>query len=459
MHTSCLERWTKSADRLHHGITRLVSPRHLDRPIHAERRWTGKLEGMGREGQRNCTRKSQRHNEKKGSTSSVPDGSIQSIFRHQSRRTKAFVQANMASKETSQAGSHRADHPDSCSCRQSSSAVGGERVLARRTPLRLLQRALWRARSSQDSGSRSKSFGYHWVDQQGGRSAEGGHEWNRRHGFCHCTQEAQEGEEQSRWTDSRSPAESSPGAEIKALDGGDATNVHSGAARGVVRVYGSTGTENRWSEHSGEISTDCEPEYHEEDLWIHVPGIASSAGVQVETDGLCQRLSREHGCAHVPEDRRAVQRVEPGVQRCAVGRTECVRSRMSCCCTTSDGRDGSGSPLACSDGKGMVSEQGTSETGCQDLGTCEPGTGTPARSPGDPDHLRHDSGMRGQTLRREVGSERLGFLARRNKMGERELCRRHLSHQRKKARSGGNDKRHHDRVGGCWTGDRRKQNT
>ena len=280
--------------------------------------------------------------------------------------------------------------------------------------------------------------------------------WNRRHRFCHCTQEAQEGEEQSRWTDCRSPAESSPGAESNALDGGDTAYVHSGAARGVVRVYGSTGTENRWSEHSGEISTDCEPEYHEEDLWIHVPGIASSAGVQVETDGLCQRLSREHGCAHVPEDRRVVQRMEPGVQRCAVGRTDHV---CHAGCTTSDGRDGSGSPLACSDGKGMVSEQGTSETGCQDLGTCEPGTGTPARSPGEPDHLRHDSGMRGQTLRREVGSERLGLLARRNKMGERELCRRHLSHQRKKARSGGNDKRHHDRVGGCWTGARRKQNT
>ena len=225
VHTSSLERWTKSADRLHQGITRLVPPRHLDRPKHArshgpqtcmrrieeenlmwiqaqvheetakssklatgrqldgegqrntERRWTGKLEGMGREGQRNCTRKSQRHNEKKGSISSAPDGSIQSIFRHQSRRTKAFEQANMASQETSQAGSHRADHPDSCSCRQSSSrakakparemgqAVGGERVLARRTPLRILQRALWRARSSQDSGSRSKSFGYHKEDE------------------------------------------------------------------------------------------------------------------------------------------------------------------------------------------------------------------------------------------------------------------------------------------------------
>ena len=236
MHTPSLERWTKSTDRLHHGITRLVSPRHLDRPIHArchrpqtcmrgideenlmwiqtqvheetekssklatgrqldgkgqrntERRWTVKLERMGREGQRNCTRKSQRHNEKKGSASSVPDGSIQSFFRHQSRRTEVFEQANMASQETSQAGSHRADHPDSCSCRQSSSraktksaremgqAVGGERILARRTPLRILQRTLWRARSSQDSGSRSKSFGY-----QGGRSAEAGHEWNRRH--------------------------------------------------------------------------------------------------------------------------------------------------------------------------------------------------------------------------------------------------------------------------------------
>ena len=105
VHTSSLERWTKSADRLHHGITRLVSPRHLDRPIHArshgpqtcmrrideenlmwiqaqvheetakssklatgrqldgegqrntERRWTGKLEGMGRKGQRNLHKK------------------------------------------------------------------------------------------------------------------------------------------------------------------------------------------------------------------------------------------------------------------------------------------------------------------------------------------------------------------------------------------------------------------
>ena len=138
VHTPSLERWTKSTDRLHHGITRLASPRHLDRPIHArchrpqtrmrsfdkenlmwiqnqvheetakspklatgrqldgkgqrstERRWTGKLEGMDREGQRNCTRKSQRYNEKKGSASSVPDGSIQSCFRHQSHRTGSF---------------------------------------------------------------------------------------------------------------------------------------------------------------------------------------------------------------------------------------------------------------------------------------------------------------------------------------------------------------------------------
>ena len=34
------------------------------------------------------------------------------------------------------------------------------------------------------------------------------------------------------------------------------------------------------AKHSGEISTNCEPEYHEEDIWVHVPGIASSAGVQ-----------------------------------------------------------------------------------------------------------------------------------------------------------------------------------
>ena len=53
----------------------------------------------------------------------------------------------------------------------------------------------------------------------------------------------------------------------------------------------------------------------------------------------------------------------------------------------------------------------------KDLGTCESGTETPARSPGEPDHLRHDSGMRGQTMRREMGSERLGFLAGRNQGG------------------------------------------
>ena len=67
--------------------------------------------------------------------------------------------------------------------------------------------------------------------------------------------------------------------------------------------------------------------------------------------------------------------------------------------------------------------------------------------------------MCGQTLRREVGSERLGLLAGREAMGERELCRRHFSPQRKEARSRGHDKRHHDRIGGCWSGARRKQIT
>ena len=35
VYTSSLERWTKSTDRFHHGITRLKLPRHLDRPIRA----------------------------------------------------------------------------------------------------------------------------------------------------------------------------------------------------------------------------------------------------------------------------------------------------------------------------------------------------------------------------------------------------------------------------------------
>ena len=93
--------------------------------------------------------------------------------------------------------------------------------------------------------------------------------------------------------------------------------------------------------------------------------------------------------------------------------------------------------------------------------TCEPVNleRTPAGGPREPAHLRHDPGMCGQTLRREVGSERLGLLAGREAMGERELCRRHFSPQRKEARSRGHDKRHHDRIGGCWSGARRKQIT
>ena len=72
-------------------------------------------------------------------------------------RSEAFEQANVETQEASQARCHRAGHPDSCNCRQSSSwaktkparemgAAGGERVLARRALVRLLQRALWRAR-------------------------------------------------------------------------------------------------------------------------------------------------------------------------------------------------------------------------------------------------------------------------------------------------------------------------
>ena len=86
----------------------------------------------------------------------------------------------------------------------------------------------------------------------------------------------------------------------------------------MVRVYGSTGTKNNWSKLSGKIPTDRESEHHEEDLWVHVPLIAPSAGLQVETDGLCQRLSRKHGCTHVLENWRVVQRMELGVQRCAI---------------------------------------------------------------------------------------------------------------------------------------------
>ena len=60
---------------------------------------------------------------------------------------------------------------------------------------------------------RGKSFGNHWLDQRGGRSAGGRHKWNRCHWFHRRTEEAQEGEEQSRRTDRRNSAESSPGAE------------------------------------------------------------------------------------------------------------------------------------------------------------------------------------------------------------------------------------------------------
>ena len=259
--------------------------------------------------------------------------------------------------------------------------------------------------------------------------------------------------------DCTNPAEPSPGAEINTFDGGDATNAHSGVASGMVRVYGSAGTENSWSKLSGKIPTDRESEHHEEDLWRHLPIIAPSAGLQIETDGLCQRLSRKHGCTHVPENWRVVQRMELGVQRCAIGRSESFRPRLSRCCATSDGRDGSGKSFACSDSEGLVFEQGTSEIGKQDLGTREPGTGSPARSPEEPNHLRHDSGMCGRTLRGKVGSERLGFLARWNEMGECKLRRRHFPHQRKEAQSGGYDKRHHIRVGGSWSGAGSKQNT
>ena len=79
----------------------------------------------------------------------------------------------------------------------------------------------------------------------------------------------------------------------------------------------------------------------------------------------------------------------------------------------------------------------------------QPRPGTPAGGPREPAHLRHDPGMCGQTLRSEAGSERLGLLAGREAMGERELCRRHFSPQRNEARSIGHDKRHHDRIGGC----------
>ena len=183
-------------------------------------------------------------------------------------------------------------------------------------------------------------------------------------------------------------------------------NSPDGLTAELLQVHGSIGTENCWRKLSSKISTYGGPEHHEKDLWIHVPRIAPSAGLQVDTDGLRQRLPREHWRTHVLENWRAVQRMEPGVQRCAVGRSESIRSRLSRCCTTSDGRDGSGSSLASSDGEGMVSEQGTSKTGHLDLGAGEPGEETPARSPREPDHLRHDSGMCGQALRREVGSER-----------------------------------------------------
>ena len=56
---------------------------------------------------------------------------------------------------------------------------------------------------------------------------------------------------------------------------------------------------------------------------------------------------------------------------------------------------------------------------------------------------------RGHTMRRAMGKERLGLLGRLEEMGERELCGRHLSHQRNKARLGGHDQRHHKRTEGC----------
>ena len=59
-------------------------------------------------------------------------------------------------------------------------------------------------------------------------------------------------------------------------------------------------------------------------------------------------------------------------------------------------------------------------------------------------------------------TERGGFVisvARWKEMGKCKLRRRHFPHQRKEARSGGYDKRHHIRVGGCWSWAGSKQNT
>ena len=130
----------------------------------------------------------------------------------------------------------------------------GKRVLTRRTLDRLLPRALWREGRCESKHSRGKSSGNRWVDQQAERGAGGWHQWYRCHGLRRRTQEAQEGEGQSRWTDSRNPAKPSLGAKNNALGGNDATRVHFGIAAGMVRVHGSAGTENCWSELSSKIA-------------------------------------------------------------------------------------------------------------------------------------------------------------------------------------------------------------
>ena len=155
----------------------------------------------------------------------------------------------------------------------------------------------------------------------------------------------------------------------------------------------------------------------------------------------------------------SVQRMESGVRLHAGGRAEGGRPCLPRSNTSGDGRDGCRCTRKSSDGKGMVSEQDPCETGKQDLGAGEPGKSAPTGSPVKPDNLRSGPRMCGQALRRAMGKERLGFLAGREEMCERELRGRHFSHQRNKARPGGHDQRHHDRTGGCWTGSRCKQNT
>ena len=173
------------------------------------------------------------------------------------------------------------------------------------------------------------------------------------------------------------------------------------------------GPKKGWSELSSEIQTYREPEHNEEGIWIHVPCFIASAGVQVKTDGFRQRLSRKHGCAHVLENWRAVQRMEPGVQRCAFGRAECVRSRLPRRRFTGDEGDGCRSTLQGSDGNCMVSEQDPCETGKQDLGAGEPGKRAPTGSARKSDNLRNGLRMCGQALRREMDKHRQGLFRRR----------------------------------------------